>query len=571
MTTETSASRGGRAGVLAIVCLVLATATIMQASGWNQTSHYALTKSIAAGTAIIDPYRHWTGDKARFESHWYSSRAPGLALLSQPAYAALDLIGAPDSAARARVFRREGEAIWALGLWAALVPVALVLVLVRQLGDRLQAGLGAAAAVALGAGTLLLPFSTMLFSHALAAALGFAAFALLWHERAGPVRWGLLALAGVLVGLGIAVEYPTALVGIALGIYVLSRTSDREGTSRAQRVAGAARRGAVYAAGLVVGVVPLLAYNSWAFGSPTHLAYADLDAHRTGFFGVGLPDPVVALELLFSSRGLLTLAPVLILALWGIALLHRRGCRAAALTIGGVALAYLLYNAGYWLPFGGEVPGPRFLVAALPFLGVPLVLAFRRAPGPAIALTLVSTVMMGAATLGDPLIENEADTGLWAVALAAGDFQTTVVSAAGLADGWLAAAPFVLGVALALALAAAAAPRRLVVSGRQAALGAATAIAWALFAILGPTVLGIDASAGERIVAAGGSAAPEVDHGRLPLLELSLLALGIALAGLLIALVASRLRARGEPGEGGSEQLAARARRVLSPARATRA
>jgi hypothetical protein len=243
MSPQAPAVRGVRAGPLAIVCLVLAAATIMQASGWNQTSHYALTKSIAAGTPIIDPYRHWTGDKALFEGHWYSSRAPGLALPAQPAYAALDLIGAPNRAARARVFRREGEAIWALGLWAALVPVALLLVLVRQLGDRLEAGLGAAAAVALGAGTLLLPFSTMLFSHALSAALGFAAFALLWRERAGPPRWGLLALAGALVGLGIAVEYPTALMGIALGTYVLSRRPGGERPSRAHRAA--ARRGAV--------------------------------------------------------------------------------------------------------------------------------------------------------------------------------------------------------------------------------------------------------------------------------------------------------------------------------------
>ena len=36
--------------------------------------------------------------------------------------------------------------------------------------------------------------------------------------------------------------------------------------------------------------------------------------------------------------------------------------------VGGLGLAYLLYNSGYWLPFGGGTPGPRFLVVTLPFL-----------------------------------------------------------------------------------------------------------------------------------------------------------------------------------------------------------
>ena len=39
----------------------------------------------------------------------------------------------------------------------------------------------------------------------------------------------------------------------------------------------------------------------------------------------------------------------------------RRGQRDPA-----VAAVYFVYNAGYWLPFGGGTPGPRFLIPALP-------------------------------------------------------------------------------------------------------------------------------------------------------------------------------------------------------------
>ena len=48
--------------------------------------------------------------------------------------------------------------------------------------------------------------------------------------------------------------------------------------------------------------------------------------------------------------------------------------------IARVAAAYFIYNAGYWLPFGGGTPGPRFLIPALPFLALGLAFAYRRLP-----------------------------------------------------------------------------------------------------------------------------------------------------------------------------------------------
>src|SRR5947209_3257023 len=107
--------RGGRVqrrlGVVAVVLVALACATV------NQTSHYALVRSIAQGSPNIDRYAASTGDKARFHGHWYSSRAPGLALFSVPWYGLLTAVDAPSLAQSAQAQRNKDEMIWAVGLW----------------------------------------------------------------------------------------------------------------------------------------------------------------------------------------------------------------------------------------------------------------------------------------------------------------------------------------------------------------------------------------------------------------------------------------------------------------------
>jgi hypothetical protein len=82
----------------------------------------------------------------------------------------------------------------------------------------------------------------------------------------------------------------------------------------------------------------------------------------------------------------------------------RRGARAEALAIGGVALAYLLFSSAWYVPFGQIPPGPRFLVPALPFLAVPLALAFRELPYVAFPLAAVSVGVSVAVAVTHPHI-----------------------------------------------------------------------------------------------------------------------------------------------------------------------
>jgi hypothetical protein len=508
-----------RRGLLAIAALGVAYAILMQPLGWAQTSHYALVRALSNGTPKIDAY-HWeTRDKAWYNGHYYAVKGPGLALVTLPLYEALHAVdgekastwaarraranaagrwspgGRPNglyghSLTRAMRVRtdveRETGMVWALGLLGAALPAVLMLLLVRSLAERVEPGLGTAAAVTLGVGTLVMPFATMLFSHVLAALLGFGAFALLWREREGPPRIGLVALAGLLAGFAITTEYPVAIVAGIVGLYGLAR-------------GGVIRRGLSYGAGVIAGVLPLAAYNLWAFGSLSHNSYKDavkvqgisghavLGLNDSGFFGIGMPSFHTFLQLLFAPRGLLVLSPVLAMAAAGTVLLHRRGRRAEALTIAAVTLGFLVYNSGYYLPFGGGSPGPRFLIPILPFLAVPLALAFRRFPAVTVALAVPSTVLMLVATTTQPLIGFDW-TGYWAHVLDIASFEHTVATILGAGNGWGGILPFVAAVGAAIALAVSASDR-ITFSGGTLAAALAVA-AWACIAIAAPDLLG---------------------------------------------------------------------------------
>ena len=509
-----------RYGLAAIACLALGYASVIHGLGWAETSNFALVRAFSDGKPEIDRW-HWeTKDKSWYDGHFYAVKAPGLAFVATPAYEALAAVGGKEASADLARTAREGGAtrwaregtakglysddpkraetvrtrieestpmVWALGLVAVVLPALVLLLLVRSVAERIEPGYGTAAAVALGAGTLILPFATLFFSHVMSAMLAFAAFALLWRERAGPDRLLLVAAAGALAGFAIVTEYPLGLAVVVLGVYAMRRSL---------------RRGAVYAAGVAAGIAPLIAYNLWAFGSLTHSSYTGAVAiqgdtghdvvglNDSGFFGIDLPDFQIALDLLFANKGLLTLAPVLGVALAGLVLLHRRGWRAEAYVIGGLFLLYLTYNSGYWLPFGGGSPGPRFLVPVLPFLAIPLALAWRRWPATALALAAASAVLMATATATLPLIGND-DIGYWAHIVEIESFEHTVLSLVGLDNGWPALVPF-LAALLGSAMLAARATGPVEWRSRERLVAAGIVIGWAVLAVALPEYRGRD-------------------------------------------------------------------------------
>jgi len=523
-----------RLALAAILLVGVAYATMIQSFSWNQTSHYDLIRSLNHDGTTIDAYAANTGDKVEYKGHTYSARAPGLALFALPFYDALNVVGAESwtDAHVAPPNHPGDEMIYLVGLWGNVLPGLLLLLLVWRVAERFQPGYGAATAVTLGLGTIVLPLSTLLFSHVLTAFLGFAAFTLMLRERDGPPSPMLLALAGLAMGYAVASEYPLFFVSLVLGLYLLSR-------SDALTPPLVVRRAGAYVLGGIVGIVPLLLYNHYAFHSWTHLAYSDVPRQQKGFFGIGAPSLKVLSTLLLDSRGLLTISPVLIMGAIGAVLLYKRGKRAEALTIGGICLCYVGYNSGYYLPFGGGFMGPRFLTTMLPFLAVPLGIACKRYPGPTIALAAISITTTVLATITHPLVGYENETVVWVRYLSKALFQPTIASAYGLGRGWGGIWPFLLAAGGAIVLAAWATPR-VRLSSSALGTGVLCLIAWALFAAVIPTVLGIDHAGLASIYKAGDHTAfnlPLHSGARYPLQKLAPIA---AVMGLL-ALAAMRL------------------------------
>ncbi len=392
-----------RKEVILVLFLLTCFTFFVQWSGAEQRTFFNLILAVNNDHSLqIDRYESSSPDKAFYNGHYYSDKAPGLSFLGLPVYAVVN---------RMQDLARPGlllpYVIYMVSAFVVSVPAALLSLLILRFLRRLGIAEGQAFATTLvmALGTLAFPFSTLFFSHQTAAFFVFAAFYLLFSARAerlaGSKAALLLFAAGVLVGVSVIIEYPMALMAIVLLVYALTCVDDK-------------KTALAYIAGGIPPALLLMAYNYAAFEHPLRFSYfyeanTWAQVHQQGFLGLGLPQPGTLLTVLAGARGLFTLSPVLLLALYGLwAMIRDKQWRAEGLLFATSFAIYLMMTSGYKVPPTDIwTPGPRFLVPVLPMLAAPLAFAVRRWRWLFAGLAALSVGIMFLATAANPQVPPE--------------------------------------------------------------------------------------------------------------------------------------------------------------------
>jgi len=392
--------------------LFVSFAYFYQAGGWNQNSRFALVRAITnEHTLNIDPFHLATGDRAFDSGHYYSDKAPGLALAAVPVVAIARPFlraagGDPENYAGIALLSYLAT-VFTAGLLTAIAGVSLY-GLCLDLGTS-EAG-ALFATLVFGLGSPIWTLATIFIGHAFSASLLVIAFAAAC--RAGSGDWRQGAVAGGCAGWATVSEFPAAIPAMIIALVALLQVRSIE-RRRAIIVLAALAFAALAAAAV------LMMYQYACFGSPFHLAYASEAEYvgmQQGVFGVDLPRMIRLRRILFGEyRGLLPLAPILALAPIGFLFIQRRLVAAAAFII---AVYYILLNASYSYWEGGWSYGPRHASPAIPFLCIGLAALWTALPrlgraclglvgayGVAVTLVAVSTMPLPPNNIRRPVAE----------------------------------------------------------------------------------------------------------------------------------------------------------------------
>jgi len=334
-------------------------------ASWNDIARVAAIESLAErGTWAIDdsPWFEQTQDKVLLNGKFYSDKMPLLAWMAAGAYAVLRRFGGsltPDCAESAALC-----GYYPLTLVLVGIPASLLLVLVFDFARRQNASVAAAlvTTIALGIGTMVLPYSLVLNHHLPAAVSLFAAYYVLTTRAAKNERW-LLGV-GFLAALAVAFDPLAGILAAALGVVAFVRFRQR----------------ALYF--LLGALVPLLV-TAWLdfeiagtivppYLIPNGYAYEG-SAFPATVGGNGTPDdlPQYAFKMFLGAQGLFAYNPILIFALvgMGIAAVTRAHVRRVEAIVCGSAFVLLsVYLATRTGNLGGEAYGERWFVHAIPLV-----------------------------------------------------------------------------------------------------------------------------------------------------------------------------------------------------------
>ncbi len=354
--TEENRSPGNRflLSTAVSICLLISLSVFHPYPYDNVVTRWGLAERLVMNGSIrIDEWAFLTGDKAEYQGHYYSDKSfmpSAVAALSVLPLKLLGGVAGPGAYPVGGMGRYVAERL------TVSLALLLLLVLLKKKGEREGAD-PLFPVLAAGLGSILLPYSTLLYTHVPAALLLFSCYC-------AQSRGSFLA-SDVLGGLAIAYEYT-----LLLPFLVLLAYRDRSYWS-VVRVSRAALLPFMF-------FIPQLVHNWAAFGNPLSMGYG-LEAEGSfpvvskGFFGFTFPSlHRLYLILLSPERGIFFYMPWAALGLWGLIGGSDWKDRVRKDPLPVMVLSYILLYSAQNAATAGWAYGQRYLIPMIPFLALGL-------------------------------------------------------------------------------------------------------------------------------------------------------------------------------------------------------
>ena len=204
----------------------------------------------------IDSYVENTGgDRAYYDGHYYSDKAPGASFLSVPVYAIFKLFfGMPDTKFKLHLLE------FLIVAFSSVLFSALLVVLIYKISRFFVKKEFHINIITLffGLGTIIIVYSTIYYQHAVSTFFAFLCFYLLFkmqQEKKGNYYF----LAGLFAGMAFITDYVTTTIIIPCFIFIVLKKEWKEFL--------------LFSIGFLIFVFILLIYNNSIFGNPLTLSY----------------------------------------------------------------------------------------------------------------------------------------------------------------------------------------------------------------------------------------------------------------------------------------------------------
>ncbi len=378
--------------------------------GDNEWSRFALTQAIVdEGKFQLDSYANTTGDRAYFNGHYYSDKAPGTAFLSIPFYLlAKNLLPNNSISDEMTVTDKTNNIIFnpqpspALKLtsvlstfvFSSLLTIATAYLLYRLSFDFFkEKRLRYLVPVIYALGSLAFPNALIFYGHAAATFFTFSAFYIFYYTGKKFKDQKYQLFAGLMAGTAFLIEYTTLIITIGIILaYFISRKITYLPT---------------FSLGFLVLFSVVLIYNQVNFGDPLNFSYIGLEwtserlasqvdlsyintklsteiklgdlskkEEFSRLFSILNLNPTfydyhiqtITRILFFPERGLLFYSPIFVISLIGLAYMFKTNKLFAALIL-FFFLSFLWFLSTPYLPWwGGASFGMRHLNLIVPFL-----------------------------------------------------------------------------------------------------------------------------------------------------------------------------------------------------------